>query len=606
MTAWLDYLLKANLFLALFYACYWLWLRRHTFFRLNRAYLLGSVGLSLALPLVELPVQTAEVLPLPVGVITLPAVGAVAPAAAGPDWETAAYYLYGLIAAVLLFRLLLQLTGIGRQIRRSERQAMPGYTLVLPTDERVPTFSFLRYLVLSRQDAQTANAPIIAHELVHIRQWHSLDVLLLELIQVVFWLNPVLLAYKRSLRQVHEFLADAQAEDKQQYAAFLIDYAFGVQPGGLTNNFFKSALLKERIRMLHRRTTSRWALGKYVLVLPMLLSLLAMTSAREQISRLVTASSAEPLTVSGNVLSEEGKPLSRATVLVQGTTNGAQTDAEGRYQLRNVPAEARITASYVGYESVAGEVAGKTTLNFVLNRKAESLKPVVVVGYAPFPKPATSADPQQPGPKKPQQNPVFTVVEKAPEFPGGMDALGLYLGKNIRYPSEAIQRGVTGKVFVQFTVGPSGEIYDLRVQKGIGFGCDEEAVRVVGKMPNWNPGIQGGKPVAVQYVLPIEFQLERGERTGSRTEENPPPGPMFTGRITLDPNTKPLYIIDGEMQDADFSLNRLASDAIKSVAVLKGQSARAIYGEKGTNGVILITTKANPKAGNETPAPKNP
>lgn len=100
---------------------------------------------------------------------------------------------------------------------------------------------------------------------------------------------------------------------------------------------------------------------------------------------------------------------------------------------------------------------------------------------------------------------VFTVVEKHPEFTGGMRALGEYLSANIHYPEAARASRVEGKVFVNFIVRKDGRITDVNVLKGLGFGCDEEAVRVISSMPNWRPGTQSGRPVNVKYNLPVLF-----------------------------------------------------------------------------------------------------
>ncbi len=103
---------------------------------------------------------------------------------------------------------------------------------------------------------------------------------------------------------------------------------------------------------------------------------------------------------------------------------------------------------------------------------------------------------------------IFTVVEQQPEFPGGNSKLGEYLGKNIRYPSAAQRANVSGRVFISFVVNTDGSIQDVQVLKGLGFGTDEEATRVVKSMPKWRPGKQSGRPVRVKYNLPISFTLE--------------------------------------------------------------------------------------------------
>ncbi len=115
------------------------------------------------------------------------------------------------------------------------------------------------------------------------------------------------------------------------------------------------------------------------------------------------------------------------------------------------------------------------------------------------------------GPKvieTPVQAEIFTVVEEQPGYPGGEEARIGYLQQNIKYPEEAKELGIQGKVFVTFVVEVDGTISDVRVLRGIGGGCDEEAIRVVRSMPKWVPGKQRGVPVRVQFNLPIKFTLQ--------------------------------------------------------------------------------------------------
>ncbi len=103
---------------------------------------------------------------------------------------------------------------------------------------------------------------------------------------------------------------------------------------------------------------------------------------------------------------------------------------------------------------------------------------------------------------------IFTIVEKMPTFPGGEKELFKYLGKSIKYPAMAKDAGISGVVYVTFVIDKSGAVKDAKVLRGIGGGCDEEALRVVKKMPKWSPGKQRGKAVKVQYNLPIRFTLK--------------------------------------------------------------------------------------------------
>ncbi|MCO6460539.1 MAG: energy transducer TonB [Saprospiraceae bacterium] len=107
------------------------------------------------------------------------------------------------------------------------------------------------------------------------------------------------------------------------------------------------------------------------------------------------------------------------------------------------------------------------------------------------------------------ENKIFLIVEQQPEFPGGIGAMYKWIGENLKYPSEARNNGLQGKVIIQFTVEKNGSIENVKVVRdGVGGGAGDEAMRVVKKMPNWKPGKQNGKNVRVQYTLPVTFKLE--------------------------------------------------------------------------------------------------
>ena len=110
--------------------------------------------------------------------------------------------------------------------------------------------------------------------------------------------------------------------------------------------------------------------------------------------------------------------------------------------------------------------------------------------------------------KKTSNDKVFEKVEDMPEFPGGEQAMMDFVAKNVQYPKEAIEKEISGRVLVGFIVEKDGSISETEIVKGIGGGCDEEAVRVVKAMPKWKPGKQDGKPVRVHFMLPLTFKLQ--------------------------------------------------------------------------------------------------
>ncbi|GAB3945483.1 M56 family metallopeptidase [Spirosoma harenae] len=134
--------------------------------------------------------------------------------------------------------------------------------------------------------------------------------------------------------------------------------------------------------------------------------------------------------------------------------------------------------------------------------------------------------PQTSAQRTPVVGEVYTVVEHQPEFPGGMVKLGEYLGQNLKYPETAQKANVEGKVFVSFIVTTKGEIADVQLLKGIGGGCDEEAIRVVKAMPRWLPGRQSGEIVNVKYNLPIRFVMEEDTKESNSQRIPPPPPPV--------------------------------------------------------------------------------
>jgi len=119
--------------------------------------------------------------------------------------------------------------------------------------------------------------------------------------------------------------------------------------------------------------------------------------------------------------------------------------------------------------------------------------------------PVGNADVKQVVEENPNQ--IFTAVEKQPGFPGGEGKFGAYLQKNIRYPAVARENNTQGRVILTFVVERDGSLTDIKVVRGIGSGCDEEAVRVLKNSPKWTPGIQNGRPVRVQYSIPVNFAL---------------------------------------------------------------------------------------------------
>ncbi|SDE81795.1 BlaR1 peptidase M56 [Dyadobacter soli] len=279
----LHYLLKVNLCWVVFYITYWVLFRKHTFFAGNRIYLVASLLAGLCIPALELREQV--MLSGMEGLVTNATKVSVVSNVIeyqSDMWllTIPAVYLAGVL--VMLFMLGKSLVRLSSIIRSGVAVPMDECSLVINRSGNVRTgsFSFLKWMVLSPEDYEAHFESIFAHELVHIRQWHSLDILLIEVLKVFFWFNPVLWFYKSSLQQVHEFLADGQAPDRDRYAAFMISYARQAISASVTSKFFNKSLLKLRIHMIYKERTPAWMGWKYLSVFPLLAVMVALMATR--------------------------------------------------------------------------------------------------------------------------------------------------------------------------------------------------------------------------------------------------------------------------------------------------------------------------------------
>jgi hypothetical protein len=290
MENWLNFILQSNLFLGLFFGFYWLLLRRETFFQWNRLYLLASLLISLSIPWMPTPefVQQTEIVqnvrelnPLPINPIITPA-PTVALARYEYTWQDYLWLVYGLGVIALLSRFLLSLILLVRlAIRQGIRRRERVFWVNLPSNN--PTFSFLNILFWGNPSGLSTEeqSQILRHELVHIRQWHSLDILFLEVVRAFYWYNPIIWLYQSSLRQVHEYLADQATiqagADKTDYAHLLVNQTLSKESLHLSNSFYHSKLLKSRIMMLNQVPSANLKRLKFAMILPTLLICLLIT-----------------------------------------------------------------------------------------------------------------------------------------------------------------------------------------------------------------------------------------------------------------------------------------------------------------------------------------
>jgi len=548
---WWQYLMLVNIYLLLFYGFYVFLLSRETFFQLNRIYLVLAALLSFFIPLVQSdwvkslfitqkvqytiyssPVLFYRFAPIQHTQVTVGQVLII-------------IYMAGII--FLLAKLIWQLIILNKVIDQPQSAA---------------AYSFFKKIKLG--DDLTNNKLIAAHENAHASQWHSVDVLIIEAVMIINWFNPVVYLYRFAIKHIHEFIADQHAlksgTDKADYALLLLSQTFNAPAHRLVNPFFNKSLLKQRIMMLGKNKSHRIALIKYGLSAPLFILMLVLSSATVNNSKTVRFIN-----------------LKATQVFLTPTVDAADIKTDTRH--------------------LSGTTPVKQMSSIIINPPDKKRISLLLV--------------KDTVPKN--EGPVFTSVEHVPEFPGGLDAFMAFLAKNIRYPAAARQNKVEGRVIISFIVEKDGSLSDVHVIRGIGYGADEEALRVIKSSPNWKPGVQNGHLVRVAYSVPISFSLDDVKPynpTGNKTEDVN--GNQGSKEISLasmgvivtktdtgkkidvidlkNPSLAPIYIVDGKEVN---SLMMINPEDIESISVLKGKSSTALYGPRGANGVIVVTTKNN-------------
>lgn len=632
----LFYLLKSGCYLIIFYLLFKLLMSGTTFFRFNRVTILAGIIGCMFLPLIEFATQEETFLTVPLQTIQ----GIFVEQADGIFWDTmfwvrpqvdetgnmqainwcpiALGYVYLAGGLFVLCRILLSFYRMFQLIRNGKRRSYGKYKLIV-VSEPISSFCWGKYIVVSVSDySQQSTDGILLHETMHLRYRHTLDLLCMQCLLILYWFNPAIWLLKRELQEVHEFEADNgvlnTGIDATRYQLLLVKKAVGTRLYSMANGFNHSKL-KKRITMMLKKKSNPWARLKYLYVLPLAVIAVAAFARPEISSELDEISAvkvndltaimkteevkspekhpAKEIKVQGQVLEKStNAPVVGANVIIKGTTSGTITDLDGNFVI-SMPVGATLSVSYINMktkeltitEKLIGKIKSlKVYLEGEITTKTQE---VVVVGYGG-------------GEEASDEVPVFQVVEEMPEFPGGMGECLKFLGKNIKYPVEAQKAGVQGKVIVQFVVEKDGNIANPKVVRSIDPDLDGEAIRVISIMPKWKPGMQKGQPVRVKYTVPVTFRLDGKDtksnetrhlelRTDSVFQENP----LRIGKETFslkDWKEKPLLIVDG-IEKPYSQMEKMNASDIESISVLKDAAGTAIYGAKAKNGVILITTK---------------
>jgi TonB family protein len=339
-------------------------------------------------------------------------------------------------------------------------------------------FSFFNILFIGNEYEHGAYQQIINHELGHVKGRHSIDIIFVELLNILFWFSPFIYWYKKAIRITHEYIADHQVisnGNKTDYGRLLISHAHSNTFADFANFIFRSPL-KTRIQMMYSKRTGKTGILKYFSILPLTLFIL--------------------LFFSNTSIKAELNQLDQQFEIIAATSD-------------TIPPAPPVPPS-----------------------PPPAPKKIVKAPKAPVapvpPKAINDVPPPPPPPKSFNGDETFIVVEEMPRFPG-CEAIGdrkertdcanrrmlEYIYKNLSYPKEARESGIQGKVVVEFLVKKDGSIDKIAVLRDIGGNCGQAVMNVIESMNSmeekWIPGKQRGKYVNLKYTLPVSFKTENGE-----------------------------------------------------------------------------------------------
>ena len=470
MNSAVNFIIESGVSLALLSLIYVLFLRKETFFRINRLFLLGSVLFSVILPVIKLRIFAPQSVILSEITVTpyrnlLESITVYSHGLSGTVEQavlSANLLIYFYIAGVAFFFgiFLFRIIQLILIIKRSSVQSAYGVKMVMLEKETSP-YSFLKYVFVSQSLMKSRGYDkMIEHELEHVKQGHSLDVIILELLTVFQWFNPFMWMLNRAIRETHEFLADQavllKGVSRGEYKLLLLNQFVGGQL--VIANNFNYSLIKNRIKMMSKIKSSKIAITKIAFGLLVATALIvafaceqkeSVISKKNQIDRVVK------VTLSGELLKFDGDSADIEKLISIISKNG----------------------NSVSYKDSSGQK-------------------VLMKIQTPTPQ------------MKIEGEEVFYIVEEMPEYPGGEMALRQYMATAVKYPDDAVKKGIQGKVYVTFVVSKDGTVADAKIARGVDPSLDTEALRVVNNLPKWKPGKQKGQAVNVSYTVPINFKLQ--------------------------------------------------------------------------------------------------
>lgn len=509
----INYIIQVLLFQIVFLAVYDFVLKKETFFQWNRAYLILTSVLAYLLPLIKL--QTiSQNLPQEY-VVMLPEV-MLSPSTYIEnqiDWSVILFaslqwvFLIGITLATLLFAY--KLTKIFNLINKNNPTKNKDFSLIL-LEENNTAFSFFNYIFLGKSTKKKEE--IIKHELIHVKQKHSIDLLFFEVQKIMFWFNPFSYIYQNRIAEIHEFIADSKTVKKKEKSTFyhsLLAETFAVDKIAFVNAFNKQSLIKKRIIMFSKKKSKEILKFKYLLMIPVLMGMMIYTScentAPEEALSKVNEKRLTKIIMTGYT-TKDGKVVSEKIL-------GGEREGYFDLYFNKIPDGDIISSEKLSAEEKSEYLRFTNSFKNSKIYQLENGNKVLYLDMESFFQNKEKVDYSD------ASEVPFAAIDQAPVFPGCDDAedqKACMVEKITEFVSSNFDVDISknlglepGKkrVFVQFKIDKTGNIVDVRA-RGPHADLEEEAVRVINSLPKMQSGKQNGKKVSVKYTLPITLVVE--------------------------------------------------------------------------------------------------
>jgi hypothetical protein len=444
----IQFLIQSTLSMFSLLTVYHLFFEKERMHQFKRFYLLFSLVFSFVIPFVTIEIASKIIQPVVNSGNLLFSQGSSQIIEDTNYTANLLWAIYGLVTLLCSIRFIRNILKITSKTKTNTIIDYYGAKLVLVQEKNLP-HTFLNYIFINESDYKNRNieAELYSHELTHVIQKHSLDILLIEFLKTIFWFNPIFIFYKRAIQLNHEFLADEFVvhyyEDIPFYQSLLVSKANISQPLYLVSNL-NFLVTKKRLLMMTKTTTQTKAILKQTALIPVFAMLF--------------------YGISFKTVAMENPP-----------SHSIQTkshDSKNKLTKKNTVLEKGLIEKTAVVKSLA------STNDTDSNILTDSI--------------ATKKDP---------------IIETTqPEFPGGIVAFYKFIATNFKVPTEL--KG-SGKVFLTFMVEKDGTLSEFEILKDIGFNTGEEVIRVLKLSPKWIPGQQNNETVRVKYSLPIQVEASK-------------------------------------------------------------------------------------------------